>query len=257
MGSYSLLHNTIGSCNTAIGFFSNQTNTTGSNNSSTGYQALDKNTTGNNNCAFGYWALSNNTNGSSYVCLGSAAGQSIMTTVGSSCIGANSDTSFNYSTSIGSNSVCTADHQITLGTANESVVVPGNLSVTGSINNISKTVFGYLSNASSNIQSQINTMSTNLASIGNNPLVLSSTSNVSGLAIILTQVQINTSLSVLQNISFTGTLNKIAAGTFSYLSGLTSNIQNQINAINNVSPVGSVISYICRHHICVIRIPGL
>jgi microcystin-dependent protein len=129
-----------------------------------------------------------------------------------------------------------------LGTANESVNVPGNLTVAGSINNISKTVFGYLSNVSSNIQSQINTVSTNLTNIGNNPLVLSSTLNVSGLAT-LTQVQINTSLSVLQNISFSGTLNNIAANTFSYLSGLTSNIQNQINAINNVSPVGSVIQF--------------
>ena len=38
-------------------------------------------------------------------------------------------------------------------------------------------------------------------------------------------------------------MNSIAANTCSYLSGLTSNIQNQINAINNISPVGSVIQF--------------
>ena len=156
VGGFSLLHNSIGSYNTAIGFFSNQTNTTGNSNSSTGYQALDKNTTGNNNCAFGYSALSNNTTGSSNVCLGSAAGQSMTTATASSCVGENSDTSFSYSTSIGSNSVCTADHQITLGTANESVNVPGNITVAGSINNISNTVFGYLSNVSANHNTKSN-----------------------------------------------------------------------------------------------------
>jgi hypothetical protein len=61
------------------------------------------------------------------------------------------------------------------------------ITFTGSINNISNTVFGYLSNASSDIQSQINTVSTNLANLGNNPLVFYSTLNVSGLAT-LTQV---------------------------------------------------------------------
>jgi microcystin-dependent protein len=110
------------------------------------------------------------------------------------------------------------------------------------LNGISKTVFGYLSNVTSDIQQQINTVSSSISNIGNNPLILYSTLNVSGLAT-LTQLQINTSLSVLQNISFIGTLNNITANTFSFLSGLTSNIQNQINSINTVSPVGSVISY--------------
>jgi hypothetical protein len=110
------------------------------------------------------------------------------------------------------------------------------------INGISKTVLGYLSNVSSDIQTQINTVSTNLTNIGNSPLVLYSTLNVSGLAT-LTQVQINTSLSVLQNVSFVGTLNNISATTFSYLSNLTSNIQNQINNISNTTPVGSVIMF--------------
>ena len=110
------------------------------------------------------------------------------------------------------------------------------------INNISTSTFGYLANVSSDIQQQINNVSSSISTIGDRPLVLYSTLNVSGLAT-LTQVQINTSLSVLQNISFLGTLNNISTTTFSYLSGLTSNIQNQINNISNTNPTGSVISY--------------
>jgi hypothetical protein len=110
------------------------------------------------------------------------------------------------------------------------------------INNISTSTFGYLANVSSDIQQQINNVSLSISTIGDRPLVLYSTLNVSGLAT-LTQVQINTSLSVLQNISFLGTLNDISTTTFSYLSGLTSNIQNQINNISNTNPTGSVISY--------------
>jgi microcystin-dependent protein len=250
----------------------------------------------------------------------------------------NSDTSYNYSTAIGYNSVCTSQNQLMLGTSSDSVVVPGNLSVTGSINNISSdifskiqylstvssnvqtqisnvannktfnsgltasditftgsinnissdifskiqylntvssniqtqisnvannktfnsgltasditftgsinnisnTVFGYISNASSNIQSQINSVSSNLANVANNPTP--STLSVSGLST-LAQVKVTTSLQVLQNISFSGTLNNISTNTFSYLSGLTNNIQNQINAIANRTPVGSVIQF--------------
>ena len=164
VGGFSLCNNSIGSYNTAIGFFSSQTNTIGNNNSSTGYQALDKNITGNNNSAFGYWALSNNTTGSSNVCLGSAAGQSMVTTVGSSCIGANSDTSFSYSTSIGSNSVCTAEHQIMLGTVNETVVIPKDITFNGSINEIIKTTLSYFKNVTSDIQQQISSLSSNIIS---------------------------------------------------------------------------------------------
>ena len=65
----------------------------------------------------------------------------MITATGSTWIWANSDTSFNYSTAIGSNSTCTADRQIMLGTVQETVNVPGNLSVTGSINNISSDIF--------------------------------------------------------------------------------------------------------------------
>ena len=242
VGNSSLSSNTNGFACTSVGQLSLSSNTSGIGNTSVGCRALALNTTGNANTCIGVSAGSNILTGYYNVALGQYTGISMVNIIGGTCIGYQSDCAFNYSTSIGYQSTCTADRQIMLETSSENVVVAGGLSVAGSINNISNTVFGYLSNASSNIQSQINTVSSNLANIGNNPLVLSSTLNVSGLST-LTQVKINSSLEVLQNISFVGTLNNISETTFSYLSGLTSNIQNQINAIVNTTPVGSVLSY--------------
>jgi microcystin-dependent protein len=133
MGSHSLLNNISGSYNTAIGFFSANENTSGSSNSSFGFDTLRYNTTGTNNSAFGYHALRNNTTGYNNIALGSSSGKSMLATIESTCVGTNSDTSFNYSTAIGSNSTCTADRQIMLGTTAETVVIPGSLTVSGKI----------------------------------------------------------------------------------------------------------------------------
>ena len=275
MGSYSLLHNTIGSNNTSIGFFSATENTTGSSNSSFGYDTLRNNTTGNNNSAFGYHALRNNTTGYNNTSLGSASGQSMVATIGSTCVGTNADTAFSYSTAIGSNSVCTSDHQIMLGTINESVVVAGNLSVNGSINNISNTVFGYLSNVSSDIQQQITAIANNktfnsglsasditfTGSINNiSKNVFGHLSNISSDV----QSQLNSLKTTTTDISwisgtinrtdirnacstsiltFSQSLNSISTTTFNYLANVTSDIQTQINNLKNANPVGSVISF--------------
>ena len=104
------------------------------------------------------------------------------------------------------------------------------LTFSTSINNITASTFGYLSNVTSNIQQQINTVSSNLANLGNNPLVLSSSLNVAGMTT-LTQAQVNLSLSVLQNISFVGMLNNITASTFAFLANVSSDIQQQINTL--------------------------
>ena len=218
MGCYSLANNITGNYNTAIGFFSSTTSTTASSNSSIGYQTLYKNTTGNNNSAFGFCALQNNTTGYNNTSLGTSSGQSMITTTNSTCIGTNSDTSYSYSTALGCNSICTADHQIMLaGTANETVVAAGNLSVAGTINNISKTVLGYLSNVSSDIQAQLTTIANNKT--------------------------FNSGLSA-SSITFSGSINSISAATFAYLANVTSDIQQQLNAISsNVNPVGSVIAF--------------
>jgi hypothetical protein len=191
MGSYSLLHNTIGSYNTAIGFFSATENTTGSSNSSFGFDTLHSNTTGNNNSAFGYHALRNNTTGYNNTSVGSASGQSMLATVGSTCIGTNADTAFNYSTAIGSNSVCTADHQIMLGTENETVFICGK-------------------------------------TIQNSPLVLNQTLNVSGLTT-LTDTHINTNLTIDGELVFNGTINSLSTFQFAKLTNVRSDIQQQFD----------------------------
>ena len=129
-----------------------------------------------------------------------------------------------------------------LGTVNERVVLPNDITFGGSIIEVTRTVLLYIKNVSSDVQNQINTVSSSINNIGNNALVLYSTLNVSGLAT-RTHVQIKTSLNVLQNIFFLGSLNGITTNTFSFLSGLASNIQNQINSISNTTPVGSVISF--------------
>jgi len=229
IGSNTLYNNTSGSYNTSIGFISLQTNTTGGGNTAVGYHALGRNTVGNSNTCVGLGAGSNIINGNNNVVLGQYAGLGLINTTGSTCIGTTSDCSFNYSTALGCNAVCTADHQIMLGTSQETVVIPNNLQVSGSINNVSKTVFGYIGNVSSDIQQQITTLKTPLTDISWIPSTLNTT-NIANVC----QTNI---------LKFSGTLNNISTNTFSYLNGLTSNIQNQINAINNVNPIGSVISY--------------
>ena len=153
----------------------------------------------------------------------------MVTTTGSTCIGSNSNTSFNYSTAIGSNAVCTGEHQIMLGTVQESVVVPANLSVTGTINNISNTVFGYLSNVSSDVQNQLNT-------------IKQTTTDIQWIQGTINRTSIGNACST-EILTFSNSLNGISTSTFSFLSGLTGNIQNQINNINNANPPGSVIQY--------------
>jgi len=56
---------------------------------------------------------------------------------------------------------------------------------------------------------------------------------------------INYGNSILFNISFSGSLNSITATTFNYLSGVTSNIQSQLNYLfAAVNPVGSIIAHV-------------
>ena len=137
IGQQALAKNLTGNYNSAVGFLSSTDNTTGSGNTSMGSYSLLHNTTGNFNTAFGMFALSNNTTGFNNVSLGSYSGQSMTTATNSTCIGVNSDTSFNSSTALGCNSVCTANNQVMLGTSAETVVIPGSLStvnVNGKIN---------------------------------------------------------------------------------------------------------------------------
>ena len=140
------------------------------------------------------------------------------------------------STAIGSNAICNASNQIMLGTSSENVVIPGNLTFNQSINNISSVIFGYLSGLSSNIQQQINSSNSNISTLQNKTTDIIWTSGQINKTTIYNQCETTT-------LSFSNTLNNISTTTFSYLSGLTSNIQQQINALSNVNPPGMVISF--------------
>ena len=147
------------------------------------------------------------------------------------------------STAIGNNAICTASNQIMVGTSAETVVIPGNFTFNQSINNISSSIFGYLSGLTSNIQSQINSSNSNISTLQNKTTEIIWTSGTINKTTIYNQCETST-------LSFSNTLNNISTTTFSYLSGVTSSIQNQINSLQNQitalinnTPAGMVIAF--------------
>jgi hypothetical protein len=89
--------------------------------------------------------------------------------------------------------------------------ISGNVDFLNNINNISSTVFNYMSGVSSNIQTQFNTLHNKTFDIEYD----SNTTTITG------------------DLFITGNINNITSPVFNYLSGLTSNIQTQFNALFN------------------------
>ena len=83
----------------------------------------------------------------------------MIATTESTCIGTNSNCPYSYSTALGFNSTCTANHQIMLGTVQETVIVPNDITFGGSINEVPRSKLSYIKNVSSDVQNQINTVS--------------------------------------------------------------------------------------------------
>jgi len=136
-GYQSLKSNVTGTQNTASGYQSLYDNG-GSFNTANGYQSLKSNTTGYNNTANGNDALMNNIGGVSNTALGYQAGTNNTTSNYNTFVGSNSNLNSNgdtweYSTALGYNAKITASNQIMLGRSNETVEVPGNLTVDGSL----------------------------------------------------------------------------------------------------------------------------
>ena len=130
-----------------------------------------------------------------------------------------------------------------IGTSSESVVIPGNLSFLQNINNISSATLGYLSGVTSSIQSQINNSNSNISTLQNKTTDMIWTAGQVNKTTIYNQCETTT-------LSFSNTLNNISTTTFSYLSGVTSSIQNQltslqtqINALINTNPPGSILTF--------------
>jgi len=109
------------------------------------------------------------------------------------------------------------------------------LSFSQSLNNISTTTFGFLSGVTSSIQNQINNSNTNISTVEYRTRDISWTNGTSNVTTIANFC--NTSI-----LSFSQSLNNISTTTFSYLSGVTSNIQQQINNIGG-NPTGAVVAF--------------
>ena len=92
----------------------------GSNNIGIGFQTLEQVITGSYNTALGYQS-GLGVLGSENICIGRNSG-------------INSSNVYNQSVCIGVNSDITASNQISLGTSNETVQIPGNMSIVGQIN---------------------------------------------------------------------------------------------------------------------------
>jgi trimeric autotransporter adhesin len=133
-GLRALYTNETGSRNIANGSDALYTNETGNNNCSNGHESLFFNTTGSNNIANGYGALKLNTTGNDNVAIGHQAGTDNVTGDKNTYIGhganaVDDQTALSNSTAIGYDSKITASNQIMLGTADETVEIPGNLNI--------------------------------------------------------------------------------------------------------------------------------
>ena len=95
-------------------------------------------------------------------------------------------------------------------------------------------MFAYLNGVSSNIQTQINSCNSSFSALLNKTTDIKWTAGQINKTTIDNQCDTTT-------LSFSNTLNNISTTTFSYLSGLTSNIQQQINALNTLP--GTVIAF--------------
>jgi microcystin-dependent protein len=226
----------IGNQNTAFGLYSFSSNYSGGYNSAFGYNSLTSNTGGAYCTAIGCNSLQFS-NAFGNTAIGYNSGINISNGTYNTFIGHNAQASYDVSnsTAIGYNSTCNASNQIMVGTSAETVVIPGILTFNQSINNISSAIFGYLSGLSSNIQQQINNSNSNISTLQNKTIDILWTPGQINKTTIGNQCETNT-------LSFTNTLNNISTTTFSYLSGLNSNIQQQINNLG-VNPAGAVITY--------------
>ena len=96
---------------------------------------------------------------------------------------------------------------------------------TSRINNISVNLFDkiqYLSNTTSNVQTQINSSNSNISAVQNKTTDISWTAGQINKTTISNQCETNT-------LTFSNTLNNVPAYQFSFLSGLSSNVQQQLD----------------------------
>jgi hypothetical protein len=127
--------NVVGSNNVFLGATAG-TSTNADNNTFVGTESGRLNTTGNSNVALGRRAGITNSTGSNNTFLGANSGVSNTTENGNTFVGsgANGAASITNATAIGLNARVTTSNSMVLGTAAVTVQVPGNLTVTGTLN---------------------------------------------------------------------------------------------------------------------------
>ena len=136
---------------------------TGSNNIGIGFQTLEQTVSGSYNIGIGFQA-SGGVLGNECICIGRNSGIT-------------PSNSYNQSVCIGINSQITASNQISLGTLNETIQILGPLS-TGS-STITNIQLGYVSGATSNSQTQLNSATTqSVAIVANVTLLQTTTTNI-------------------------------------------------------------------------------
>jgi len=260
------LQNCTGNSNTAIGHNSQNSNTSYSYNTSLGSESNIIG--GSSNIAIGHGAQCNNCSNSvalgvnvacttsnqvllgnssqtiqipgDLTCNGLISANRLSTSGDLTCNGLISANRLSTSGDLTCNGLITGNRLSTSGDLTCNGLITGNRLSTGimtfseSINNISSTVFGYLSGVSSGIQEQLNTASTAITALN------TKTVDVSWISGTINRTDIRNACST-HTLTFSNTLNNISTTTFSYLSGLTSNIQQQINAINTLP--GTVIAF--------------
>ena len=125
--------------------------------------------------------------------------------------------------------------QETGSSLDNTLTIPSNLRMTGILKlnggeEISNTQLGYLTTLSENVQSAVNTLKTKLTDL----VWTAGSPNKTSI--------VNTTETA--TLTFSNTLNGISTTVFGYLSGLTSNIQDQFTSMKARTPVGSIIMYL-------------
>jgi hypothetical protein len=136
IGAQALTFNKEGNNNTALGWRALSGGTDSSSNTAVGAYALYGGGLNNsiqgsqNNTAVGTNALKNNITGSDNTALGNDCNNGTTGGNWTTAIGAQTNTNnYSYSTVIGYNSTATANHQVMLGTVDETVIAPGNMQI--------------------------------------------------------------------------------------------------------------------------------
>jgi hypothetical protein len=131
IGKQSLMNNKNGNDNVALGYNCLIENTNGINNIALGSRCFSKNKTGSSNIAIGFNSLNNNKRGDYNTNIGTNTNtvSNIFNVVGTTTLGANTLTYYNYSTAIGYGAVANKPNQIVIGRESEAVYIPGELKI--------------------------------------------------------------------------------------------------------------------------------